>query len=126
MAVWLAKRQTLMRFHFGDSIIEGFAVLDERTELAVCLGGHVNGFELAHGSHAGEFEGVVLVGFSFDVAAQQRLTRSWWELAPTRLEIVVSQLVLDECGSGDPIADDYSGMSRTGREINDIKGRTSF
>ena len=39
-----------------------------------------------------------------DVAAQQRLTRSWWELAPTRLEIVVSQLVLDECSNGDPIA----------------------
>ena len=37
-------------------------------------------------------------------AAQQRLTRDWWAIAPSRLEIVVSQLVLDECGGGDPSA----------------------
>ena len=38
------------------------------------------------------------------VAAQQQLTRDWWVLAPRRLEVVVSQLVLDECGGGDPSA----------------------
>ncbi|WP_145282787.1 type II toxin-antitoxin system VapC family toxin [Rosistilla oblonga] len=37
-------------------------------------------------------------------AAQQRLTRDWWAMAPTRLELVVSQLVVDECGAGDPTA----------------------
>lgn len=38
------------------------------------------------------------------VAAQQQFTRDWWAIAPTRLEIVISQLVLDECGGGDPSA----------------------
>lgn len=38
------------------------------------------------------------------VATQQQLTRDWWALAPHRLEVVVSQLVLDECGGGDPSA----------------------
>ncbi len=38
------------------------------------------------------------------VAAQQQITRHWWNLAPSRLEIVISQLVLDECGGGDPSA----------------------
>jgi len=37
-------------------------------------------------------------------AAQQQMTRDWWALAPSHFEIVVSQLVLDECGGGDPSA----------------------
>lgn len=37
-------------------------------------------------------------------AAQQKLTRDWWALAPDHLEIVISQVVLDECGGGDPTA----------------------
>lgn len=37
-------------------------------------------------------------------AAQQQITRDWWALAPSKIEIVVSQLVLDECEGGDPTA----------------------
>jgi len=37
-------------------------------------------------------------------AAQQQLTRDWWAIAPSHLELVVSQLVFDECGGGDPSA----------------------
>ena len=54
-------------FHFGDSGVEGLSVFDEGSKLAVRFGRHMYGLEFAHGSHAGEFEGVVLVCFSFDV-----------------------------------------------------------
>ncbi len=54
--------------HFIDSTVEGFTILDERPELTMALGGHVDRFELADGRHASELEGVVLVGLAFDVA----------------------------------------------------------
>ena len=54
-------------FHFADPTIEGFSVLNERSELAVRFGGHVDRLELAHSCHAGEFESIVLVGFAFDI-----------------------------------------------------------
>jgi len=38
------------------------------------------------------------------LAAQQQLTREWWAIAPARLELLISQLVIDECGAGDPTA----------------------
>ena len=34
-------------------------------------------------------------------AGHQQLTRQWWETRRTDFELVVSQLVLDECGAGD-------------------------
>jgi hypothetical protein len=39
-----------------------------------------------------------------DVASRQRTTRTWWNTATTRYELAISQLVIDECGNGDPAA----------------------
>ena len=39
-----------------------------------------------------------------DVASRQRTTRTWWNTAAPRYELVISQLVIDECGDGDPAA----------------------
>ncbi len=39
-----------------------------------------------------------------DVAARQRDTRHWWDWASKHYELVISQLVLDECQGGDPEA----------------------
>ncbi len=33
-------------FHFADSAIECLSVFDERSELAVFFGGHMDGFEM--------------------------------------------------------------------------------
>ena len=53
--------------HFVDAMIERLAVLHQRSEFAMCFGGHVNGFEFIHCSHTGELESIVFVGFAFDV-----------------------------------------------------------
>jgi hypothetical protein len=37
-------------------------------------------------------------------AAHQLITRQWWETRRTSFELVVSQLVLDECAAGDQTA----------------------
>lgn len=37
-------------------------------------------------------------------AAHQQLTREWWEKRREQFELFVSQVVLSECQSGDPIA----------------------
>ena len=52
-----------------------------------------------------------------DVAARQRKTRRWWATAKSDYQILISQLVLDECGAGDPTAaneriDELDGLSR--------------
>jgi hypothetical protein len=39
-----------------------------------------------------------------DVASRQRTTRSWWNTAALQYELAISQLVIDECGDGDPAA----------------------
>jgi len=54
-------------FHLVDPTIERLAVLNQRTELTMGLGGHVNRFEFVYGSHSSKFQGVILVGFAFDV-----------------------------------------------------------
>jgi predicted nucleic acid-binding protein len=38
------------------------------------------------------------------VAARQLATRKWWTLESARYTVYVSELVLDECASGDPLA----------------------
>ncbi len=38
------------------------------------------------------------------LAARQELTREWWSTAAERYELLISQLVLDECLAGDPMA----------------------
>ena len=38
------------------------------------------------------------------ISARQKLTRAWWENAAERYLLFVSQLTLDECGDGDPLA----------------------
>ena len=38
------------------------------------------------------------------IAGRQQATRDWWETAPTRFELVVSQLVREEAALGDPEA----------------------
>lgn len=38
------------------------------------------------------------------VATRQQLTRVWWSTAVDRYSLFVSQLTLDECAEGDPIA----------------------
>ncbi len=61
-----------------------------------------NGYCLSRNNDCWKRSGCLLKDPS--VATQQQLTRDWWALAPQRLEVVVSQLVLDECGGGDPSA----------------------
>ena len=39
-----------------------------------------------------------------NIAARQAVTRRWWVTAASRYRLLVSQLVLDECSSGDPTA----------------------
>ncbi len=39
-----------------------------------------------------------------DVASRQRATRNWWDSAASQYELAISQLVVDECGDGDPSA----------------------
>mgnify|MGYP001819842100 CR=1 FL=1 len=39
-----------------------------------------------------------------DVASRQRTTRTWWNTAATQYGLAISQLVIDECGDGDPAA----------------------
>ena len=39
-----------------------------------------------------------------DVASRQRTTRDWWKSAASQYELTISQLVIDECGDGDPLA----------------------
>lgn len=39
-----------------------------------------------------------------DVASRQRTTRTWWNTAAAQYELVISQLVIDECSDGDPVA----------------------
>jgi len=38
------------------------------------------------------------------VAARQAVTRRWWAIAADRYELFASDLVVEECGSGDPSA----------------------
>ena len=38
------------------------------------------------------------------IAARQTVTRRWWDTAPTRYRLFVSELVIDECSGGDPTA----------------------
>ncbi len=38
------------------------------------------------------------------IAARQTATRLWWSSESSRYQLYVSQLVLDECGGGDPAA----------------------
>lgn len=39
-----------------------------------------------------------------EMAARQRKTRKWWNSAPSRFRLLISQLVLDECSDGDASA----------------------
>lgn len=38
------------------------------------------------------------------ISARQQVTREWWTTAPSRYELVVSELTIEECGDGDPDA----------------------
>ena len=38
------------------------------------------------------------------VAARQAVTRRWWATAGREYHLLASQLVVDECGGGDPTA----------------------
>src|SRR5687768_11711994 len=38
------------------------------------------------------------------IAARQQFTRQWWPRISAQFRLLVSQLVRDECGSGDPDA----------------------
>ena len=39
-----------------------------------------------------------------DIASRQRKTRRWWATASTQFRFLISQLVVEECGRGDPSA----------------------
>ena len=54
-------------FHFVDTAVKSLSIFDQRSELAVRFGGHVNRFEFIHRCHTRELEGIVFVGFAFDV-----------------------------------------------------------
>ena len=54
-------------FHLVDTAVERLSIFDQRSEFAVCFGGHVNGLEFIHRCHTGELESIVFVGFTFDV-----------------------------------------------------------
>lgn len=38
------------------------------------------------------------------VASRQHTTRNWWQAEGSNFRVLISQLVLDECSGGDPIA----------------------
>ena len=38
------------------------------------------------------------------VASRQHITREWWLTAPSKYRLFISQLTIDECSAGDPIA----------------------
>ena len=38
------------------------------------------------------------------ISARQQLTRDWWTTAASHYRLFVSQLTVDECGDGDPVA----------------------
>lgn len=38
------------------------------------------------------------------IAARQTATRKWWTIAAQRYRRLASELVIDECGAGDPTA----------------------
>jgi predicted nucleic acid-binding protein len=38
------------------------------------------------------------------IAVRQEVTRRWWATAASRYRLLISQVVLDECGAGDPTA----------------------
>lgn len=38
------------------------------------------------------------------VAANQQMTRDWWDNHRQRYELFVSRYVIDECSAGDPVA----------------------
>ena len=54
-------------FHFVDTAVKRLSIFDQRSEFAMCFGGHMNGLEFIHRCHTGELEGIVFVGFAFDV-----------------------------------------------------------
>ena len=54
-------------FHFVDTAVKSLSIFDQRSELAMCFGRHVNGFEFIHRCHTGELESIVFVGFAFNV-----------------------------------------------------------
>lgn len=39
-----------------------------------------------------------------DIASRQHKTRRWWATAKSDCQLFISQLLLDECGAGDPTA----------------------
>lgn len=52
-----------------------------------------------------------------DVASRQRKTRRWWATATSDFQLVISQLVIEECAAGDPTAaqeriEEIDGLSR--------------
>jgi len=38
------------------------------------------------------------------IATRQQLTRGWWAEAQSQFRFLISQIVLDECAAGDPVA----------------------
>jgi predicted nucleic acid-binding protein len=38
------------------------------------------------------------------IAARQRMTRGWWVVAQSRFRMLISQVVIEECAAGDPVA----------------------
>lgn len=50
-----------------DASVEGLTVFHQRSELAVLLGGRMDGLEFSHGGHPRELEGIVLIGLAFDI-----------------------------------------------------------
>ncbi len=38
------------------------------------------------------------------IAARQNVTRKWWTMASAQSRLLISQVVRDECGRGDPSA----------------------
>ena len=52
-----------------------------------------------------------------DIASRQHKTRRWWATAKSEYRLFISQLLLDECGAGDPTAaqeriDEIAGLPR--------------
>ena len=60
-------------FHFADTAVECFSVLDQRAELSMRFGGHVDRLEFIHRSHPSEFQGIVFVSLAFYVCPLPRV-----------------------------------------------------
>lgn len=59
------------------------------------------------------------------IADRQNITRKWWDTASLRYRLVTSQITLDECSDGDPVAAAERLSIVSGIELLDVNDAAS-